>query len=211
MSFRFKVCGLTEERSLEAAVDAGADAVGFNFYPQSPRFVPASRARSLVEQLPSDVVPVGVFVNRPLDQVLEWMDESGVAWAQFHGDEQPEDLAVFPRPWYPALRPTRDDPLDVSVWSSPFVLLDARADRHYGGTGRTADWGLARHIARRHEVVLAGGLGPANLEQALEAVRPAGVDLNSGVESAPGIKDPALLERAGVVIAAWAAVREGEA
>ena len=210
MTFRLKVCGITEARGLDAALAAGADAVGFNFHPDSPRFIDAPRARRLIERLPSRVAAVGVFVNRPLDEVLAWMDASGVEWAQFHGDERPETVADFPRPWYPALRPAGQVPPDLTAWASPFVLVDARRPGVYGGTGRTADWTIARRIARARETVLAGGLDPDNLPAALEAVRPAGIDLNSGVEAAPGIKDPARLARAGSILAAWNRTREAE-
>ena len=210
MTFYFKVCGITDAAGLAAAVSHGADAVGFNFHPGSPRFIEAATARALVAQLPDSVASVGVFVNRPLDEVVDWMDESGVEWAQFHGDEKPAALVNFPRSWYPALRPAGSLPTDLDEWAAPFVLVDARQAGAYGGTGHTADWVIARHIARVRDTLLAGGLGPDNLAAALDAVRPAGVDLNSGVESAPGIKDSALLARAGAVLAGWQQPRHGE-
>lgn len=203
MTFRFKVCGITDAVGLDAAVASGADAVGFNFHPGSPRFIDAPRARALVARLPDAIASVGVFVNRPLDEVVAWMDESGVGWAQFHGDEQAATLVDFPRPWYPALRPAGEMPIGLERWTSPFVLVDACRPGLYGGTGRTADWAVARRIARVRDMVLAGGLGPDNLAAALAAVGPAGVDLNSGVESAPGVKDAARLARAGAVLAGW--------
>ena len=105
MRLRVKLCGVTDRPGAELAIAAGVNAVGFNFHPASPRFVEPRRAAGLVRLLPSSVTAVGVFVNARTAEVLRQMDESGVAWAQFHGDERPEDLREFPRPWYPALRP----------------------------------------------------------------------------------------------------------
>lgn len=203
MTFRFKVCGLTESRGLEAVLAAGADAVGFNFHPGSARYIAPERARALVRRLPGQVAAVGVFVNLPLDEVVRLMDVSGVTWAQFHGDDRPAGLARFPRPWYPALRPREAIPADLADWDAPFVLVDAHQEGHFGGTGRAADWRIARRIARMRPTILAGGLCPDNLAEALARVRPAGVDLNSGVEQSPGIKDPALVSRAGAILAEW--------
>ncbi|MFQ5669479.1 MAG: N-(5'-phosphoribosyl)anthranilate isomerase [Acidobacteriota bacterium] len=204
MIFRVKVCGITQAEGLQEAVAAGADAVGFNFHPPSPRFVPPEVVSGLVKGLPRQVVTVGVFVNLGLDHVVEWMDRSGVTWAQFHGDQQPSDLAGFPRPWYPVLRPPRDEGSRVEAWErAPCILVDAREPERYGGTGRTANWKTAARLARQRPVILAGGLHSGNLEAALEAVHPAAVDLNSGVESAPGIKDPVKLRQAMRILAPW--------
>ncbi|MFQ5767925.1 MAG: N-(5'-phosphoribosyl)anthranilate isomerase [Acidobacteriota bacterium] len=203
MIFRVKVCGITRPEDLLAAVEAGADAVGFNFYSGSPRHVTpqsASRMRGLV---PAGVKAVGVFVNCKLHEVRILMDEIGLDWAQFHGDERPADLEQFPRPWYPAVRPRRGDDAAYPAWKSPCVLIDATVPGRYGGTGQSADWALAARIARRRLVILAGGLGPETLEEALAAVRPQAVDLNSGVEDRPGIKSPRRLARAMEILGRW--------
>ncbi len=203
MSFRIKVCGITDAAGLDVAVAAGAEAVGFNFHLDSPRQVTPATARALVARLPAGVAAVGVFVNQPLDQVRKVMDVSGVGWAQMHGDERASDLAGFERPWYPVVRPGPGETRLEEDWEAPFILVDARSRRAYGGTGRAADWGAAARLARRRRVVLAGGLSPDNRAAALEAVRHWGVDLNSGVESAPGIKDPDRLARAMAILRPW--------
>ena len=208
MMFHIKVCGITEPRGLQAVVEAGADAVGFNFYPASPRFVVAEKAAELIQSLPGHVATVGVFVNRPLEEALSWMERSGVEWAQFHGDERPDELRDFPRPWYPALRPAPGQLPDLTAWKSPWVLVDACVQGVYGGTGKRADWNVAASLACQGPILLAGGLGPDNLSEALDQVKPEGVDLNSGVESAPGIKDPELLARAMEVLLPWRACLE---
>lgn len=203
--FRVKVCGVTEERGMAAAVAAGADAIGFNFWPGSRRRVTVERARDLARRLPAHVETVGVFVNQPRPEVLEIMDATGIRWAQFHGEETAAALNGFPRPWYPALRPAATEEPRLSDWESPCILIDAHDEGARGGTGRLADWRRAAAWARERSLVLAGGLGPGTVAAAVAAVRPAAVDLNSGVESAPGIKDPELLRRALEALADWLA------
>jgi phosphoribosylanthranilate isomerase len=203
--FRVKVCGITDEEGVAAAVGAGADAVGFNFHPASPRYLTVARAAALIRLLPQTVVPVGVFVNRPAGEVEEWMERSGVRWAQLHGDERPQDMRGLRRPYYPAVRPGAHGAADPDAWPAPCILVDAGVEGLYGGTGRTADWDEAAALARRRPVILAGGLSPENLLEALSHVRPAAVDLNSGVESAPGRKDPARVREAVRIARDWRA------
>jgi len=201
--FRVKVCGLTEERGMEAAIAAGADAVGFNFWAGSPRCVTIDRARALVRRLPSQVETVGVFVNQPRGEVLSILGETGIRWAQFHGEETPAELNGFPHPWFPALRPAAHQEPRLSDWMSPCILIDAHHAVTRGGTGHAADWERAAAWARQRPLILAGGLSPETVAAAVARVRPAAVDLNSGVESAPGIKDPQRLSRALAALAGW--------
>ena len=201
--FRVKVCGVTEARGLDAAVTAGADAVGFNFWPGSPRHVTIETARHLVRRLPAHVETVGVFVNQPRAEVLDILGATGIRWAQFHGEEAPAELNGFPHPWFPALRPSEHQEPRLADWMSPCVLLDAHDPSARGGTGRAVDWQRAAVWARERPLILAGGLGPETVAAAVALVRPAAVDLNSGVESAPGVKDPHRLSRALAALAAW--------
>jgi phosphoribosylanthranilate isomerase len=200
---RVKVCGITDRQGLDCALAAGVEAVGFNFYPPSPRFISARRAAGLIRHVPPGVATVGVFANRPLLEAAAWMDESGVAWAQFHGDEHPAMLASFPRPWFPVVRPGEGETRMDALWQAPAVLVDARRLEALGGTGKLADWPAAALLARRCRVILAGGLGPANLAAAAASVKPWGVDLNSGVEEAPGRKSAVLLAQAMEALAPW--------
>lgn len=201
-----KVCGVTRAKDLEMILELGVDAVGFNFHPGSPRLVSASQAAALVRQVPAGVATVGVFVRQSLAEVADMMDATGVGWAQFHGDQSSEDLAPFPRPWYPVLRPGAGETRLDHVWQTPYVLVDARLAGAYGGTGNQADWQVAAGLSRTRRVILAGGLGSHNLPAAMETVSPWGVDLNSGVETSPGCKDRRRLEEALAALSPW---REG--
>ena len=181
----------------------GVDAVGFNFHPGSPRHLSDHAAADLVRRVPAGVATIGVFVHQTQAEVAAKMDASGVGWAQFHGDQTRAELAQFPRPWYPALRPGTGEDRLQDTWPTPFVLVDARSPDAYGGTGKQADWRAAAALAQQCRVILAGGLGPDNLAEAVSTVRPWGVDLNSGVETAPGCKDRRRLEQALAALSPW--------
>lgn len=201
MTIRVKICGVTRlEDALEAA-RLGADALGFNFWPGSKRYLPPSEARAIVRQLPPFVAAVGVFVDPAREEVLRAAEASGIGAVQLHGDEPPELCRELPLPVLKAIRvlgPASLDRLPDYDGVQGF-LLDS-AGPGYGGSGRTFDWALAARAAREHAIVLAGGLGPDNVAEAIRVVRPWGVDVASGVESAPGVKDAvktrAFLERA---------------
>jgi phosphoribosylanthranilate isomerase len=189
---KLKICGITSIEDARAAVDCGAAYLGFNFYRPSPRYLSPAAARAIIRELPDGVRAVGVFVNeaRPGD-VAEIMAESGVGLAQLHGDEDPAYCeALGAERVIKALRIGDDfDPRRVLDYPAMALLLDTYDPRLYGGTGRTANWGVAHRAARLARVFLAGGLAPENLRAAISAVEPFAVDLNSGVESAPGRKD----------------------
>ena len=198
---RVKICGLTNVDDALFAAEAGADLLGMIFYPPSPRYVTIERAREIVRAVRDAgferVRLVGVTVNAPrylLDLLLE---DVGVDLIQLHGDEAPVILADYEGRAYKALRPHTEEELDLDApWfldmgprEGPRLLIDAAIKGAYGGTGSLANWDVARRLARRYPILLAGGLTPENVADAVRAVRPWGVDVSSGVEREPGKKD----------------------
>jgi phosphoribosylanthranilate isomerase len=192
MAIRLKVCGITSIEDARAAIDCGAEYLGFNFYAKSPRYIAPASARAIIERLPSDIIGVGIFVNesRPED-VVEILGVSGAQVAQLHGDESPGYCeSVGAERVIKALRIGDDfDARRVLDYPAAAILLDAFDAKLYGGTGKTANWAVAREAAKLTKVFLAGGLSPDNIVEAIRAVEPFAVDVNSGVESAPGRKD----------------------
>lgn len=183
-----KVCGITRTEDALAAVDAGARALGFVFWPESPRFVDPYRARAIVAAVPAFVTTVGLFVNQPAEYVAGVASLAHLGAVQLHGDETVAYAAAIQRPLIKAL--TVGD--DIDSWPArTIVLLDAHDPQKRGGTGRTIDWTAAARIAARRPVLLAGGLTPDNVAEAVTRVRPFGIDVSSGVERSPGIKDHA--------------------
>ena len=192
---KVKICGVTRLEDALAAVRLGADAVGFNFWPGSKRHVTPAQARAIVCRLPPLVVAVGVFVNAPRDEVLRAVDASGIGLAQLHGDEPPELCMSLPVPVLKAIRVAGPGSLAaLASYDVQGFLLDA-ASPGYGGSGLTFDWSLAAQVARELPIVLAGGLTPENVAEAVRAVLPWGVDVASGVESSPGVKDVEKMKR----------------
>jgi phosphoribosylanthranilate isomerase len=182
-----KICGITRPEDAEAAVAAGASAIGFSFWPKSPRFIDPHRARTIAAALPPFVTAVGVFVNQPLAYVNGVASLVALGAVQLHGDETPEYAAGVSRPVMKAISVGRDE---ARVWPSRVrLLLDVHDPVARGGTGRTIDWAAAADLAAQREVLLAGGLTPDNVADAVARVRPFGIDVSSGVERAPGIKD----------------------
>jgi phosphoribosylanthranilate isomerase len=193
---RIKICGLSREADVDAAVNAGADAVGFVMYEKSPRFVAIQRAAELAKRLPPFVMPVVLFVNANEATITEAVQAIPQVLLQFHGDESPEDCARAGRPFIRAARMTAD--FDLLDFASRFshaqaLLLDAHVDG-YGGGGKVFDWSLARADVRL-PVVLSGGLHAGNVIHGIETLRPWAVDVSSGVESAKGIKDADAIRR----------------
>jgi phosphoribosylanthranilate isomerase len=193
-----KVCGITRLEDALSAVAAGVDAVGFVLVPESPRFVAEAEAAAISRRLPPEIAKVGVVVDLAPREVRRLARRIGLTAIQAHGDEPPDLCGEYGLPVVKAVAAG-----DGFRWESlePYrsypVLLDAASDRARGGTGRLANWEQAR-LAREQgfTVLLAGGLGPGNLREAVQAVAPVAVDLNSGVESAPGIKDADLVRSA---------------
>lgn len=192
---RIKICGLTTLEDTRAAIAAGADYLGFNFYAMSPRCITVEACAALVaaalEQKP-DVVTVGIFVNHAPAEVAGILDATRLHLAQLHGDERAADWGSLRGRAFVAVRdPQGRDLGALAVFGpgEPAFLLDANTPGSYGGTGQTADWTAAAPIAARYPIFLAGGLTPSNVAEAIRQVRPWGVDVASGVEAAPGRKD----------------------
>ena len=182
-----KICGITRLEDAEAAVAAGAGAIGFIFWPGSPRFIDPHRARRIAAALPPFVTAVGVFVNQPIAHVNAVASLARLGAVQLHGDESPEYAAAVS---VPVLKAVAVERADVRAWPTRVrLLLDVHDPVARGGTGRTIDWTAAAGIAAQRPIVLAGGLTPDNVCDAVARVRPFGIDVSSGVERAPGIKD----------------------
>jgi phosphoribosylanthranilate isomerase len=189
-----KICGITREEDARAAVDAGAGAVGFVFWPKSPRRVDPERARAIAKTLPPFVTPVGVFVNQSVDEVNAVIRCVRLAAVQLHGDEP---VGVLDRLEAPVIKAVTTEGMAEAADQWPrnvLLLVDAFDPARRGGTGRTVDWDRARLLAGRRRVLLAGGLTPENVAEAIRRVRPFGIDVSSGVESSPGVKDRALVQ-----------------
>jgi phosphoribosylanthranilate isomerase len=198
MTVKLKVCGVTSLEDARAAIDCGAEYLGFNFYAKSPRYIAPASARAIIESLPDDIISVGVFVNEPRpEDVVEILRASGAWMAQLHGDESPDYCAsIGAERVIKALRIGDDfDARRMLDYPAAAILLDAFDAKLYGGTGKTANWAIARKAARLTRVFLAGGLSPDNIVEAIRAVEPFAVDVNSGVESAPGRKDASKLRK----------------
>ena len=192
MRTRVKICGITRRQDARAAAEAGADAIGLVFYPPSPRFVSVERALEVRDALPPFVQTVALFVNPDAAQVAQVIGRVRPAMLQFHGEEQPQFCAQFGVPWVKACRVRRGD--DLLKYLRPFSaaaawLLDSHVEE-YGGAGESFDWSLVP-AARDRPLIVSGGLARDNVAEAIRRVRPWGVDVSSGVESAKGIKDAA--------------------
>ncbi|MFZ5548907.1 MAG: phosphoribosylanthranilate isomerase [Pseudomonadota bacterium] len=193
---RIKICGLTREQDVDAAVAAGADAIGFVLYPKSPRFVDSARAGALAGRLPPFVTPVLLFVNATPAEIESGLAAVPHALLQFHGDETPKQCTAPRRPYLRAARMAPGiDLLDLASRhpGAAGLLLDAHVEG-YGGGGKAFDWSLIPANVPC-PVVLSGGLNPASVTDGVLRVRPWAVDVSSGVESAKGIKDAALMRR----------------
>ncbi len=195
---RIKICGITSLTDARRAIESGADFLGFNFYPSSPRYVTPAKARRILKKLPKEIVAVGVFVNEPEDRMLEIARTVGLRYLQLHGDESPAAVARLQRafPVIKALRvktPFRSAELS-RYRNANALLLDGFDRRLRGGTGKTFDWKIARRANSRARIFVAGGLAPENVADAIRVAKPYAVDVSSGVESRPGKKDPARLK-----------------
>jgi phosphoribosylanthranilate isomerase len=196
MSVRVKICGITNLTDALAAVEAGADALGFMFFTGSKRYITPAEARKLTLQLPPFILRVGVFVNPSQEEVTEAIGTAGINALQFHGEETPGYCASFSLPVIKAIAIRDASSLDALQQYSPSAfLLDAYVPGERGGTGETFNWKLALNAKTLGKpIILAGGLTPKNVGPAISEVAPYGVDVSSGVESAPGKKDPKKIE-----------------
>lgn len=191
---RVKICGVTNWPDARLACDLGAHALGFNFYPKSPRSISPAAAWDIIRRLPPFVVPVGVFVNWSPGAVIALSQSLRLGAAQLHGDESAAVVAAVSR-HVSAIKALRVGPGFPSAKIKSFrsasaFLLDAAGTGLYGGSGKTADWQFARRIAKSHKIILAGGLTAENVAEAIREVHPYAVDVASGIESRPGKKDP---------------------
>ena len=188
---RVKICGIGTLDDALAAIDYGADALGFNFWPRSPRYITPSAAGEIIERLPPFVSNIGVFVNESAEQVTRIACELSLAAVQLHGDESPEFCArLAPLKSIKALRVGTDFDCEIiKSYPANMILLDARSGISYGGTGETFDWSLVAGAREYAPIILAGGLTADNVAEAVSVVRPAAIDACSGVEAEPGRKD----------------------
>jgi phosphoribosylanthranilate isomerase len=193
---RVKICGITRLEDAHVAVDSGAHALGFVFHPASPRYIAPEKAAAIISTLPPFTMAVGVFVNLPAQEVERIADRCGLHAVQLHGEESPVECAAHKRPVIKAVRldPTKGS-LGLARYAVTSVLVDAGVAGAWGGTGVTVDWKLLNQFletepeAVRRRLVLAGGLTPHNVREAISLVKPFAVDVSTGVEVEPGIKD----------------------
>jgi phosphoribosylanthranilate isomerase len=196
-----KFCGMTRGQDVATAVELGVDAVGFVLWPGSPRHITLERAAEIIATMPAAVTTVGVFVRPSRDDIARAVD-AGIRVAQIHAGDTAAASHSNCEVWIAAS--LKDDDVTPPVDSEQTVLLDAHDPERHGGTGRTIDWTRAAHVAARRRVMLAGGLTPANVAAAVRDVRPFGVDVASGIEDTPGIKNALAMQ------AFVAAVREAD-
>ncbi len=191
MTVRIKICGITNADDALHAAACGADALGFVFYSRSPRYVTPAVAAAICAELPPFVSRVGLFVNEAPERILAVVSECGLDVVQLHGEERPQDCLSPPCRVIKGVRPSSDEDLaHLAQYRVAALLIDAAVPGQFGGTGQRADWSLASQLAATRRVILAGGLNPENVTAAIRKVRPYAVDVSSGVESAPGKKDP---------------------
>jgi phosphoribosylanthranilate isomerase len=200
---KVKVCGVRSFEEAEAALDAGADALGFNFWPSSPRYIAPHAAREVIAKLSPVVSTVGVFVNDVADRITEIAFDLKLTAVQLHGDESPEFCAALDSiKTIKAIRVGQDFDLNIiKNYPVSMVLLDSNIKGSYGGTGQRFDWRIAIEAKRFAPIILAGGLSTENVWEAITHVRPAAIDVCSGVEAEPGRKDLARLRRFMAVVA----------
>jgi phosphoribosylanthranilate isomerase len=215
MSLFVKICGITRAQDAALAAGLGASALGFVFWPNSPRYVDVETAKAIAANVPANVLKVGVFVDQPVEEVARIMDEVGLNVAQLHGHESPAycreltarlkadptDIersegeatvgSALRRTVIKSVSMKDNGSVNIDDFDSNVVLLvDAHDPTRFGGTGKTVNWDSAREIAATRRTILAGGLNAANINLAVRSVRPYGIDVSSGVESSPGVKDP---------------------
>ncbi|NIS60792.1 MAG: phosphoribosylanthranilate isomerase [Proteobacteria bacterium] len=188
-----KICGITNLGDASYAAECGADALGFIFYAKSPRYVDSERAKQIIKEIPDGITKVGVFVNHDAWEVKKTVEFCGLDLVQLHGDESPEYCRQFPPSMLiKAFSPRGEEDLrKLSRYPVRAVLVDAYDPFRYGGTGRRSDWSLAAKVKETHLLIIAGGLHADNIREVIDVVSPNALDINSGVESSPGRKDPA--------------------
>ena len=193
---KIKICGIKTVDDALAAMDAGADLLGFNFYPNSPRYISVGQCRDVMSVMRKygQITYVGVFVNASVAEIRATMETAALTLAQLHGDETSEMIRSLDGRAFKAFRGVPDRLNGFARDDAPALLVDASVKGAYGGTGITADWKSAAELAKHIPLLLAGGLTPENVAEAVRQVRPWGVDVASGVESSPGMKDAAKMK-----------------
>jgi phosphoribosylanthranilate isomerase len=196
---RVKICGITRLEDARLACELGADAIGFNFYEKSPRWITKDAAAHISQQLPDCITRVGVFVNTPPAEILQYVEQVNLHAIQFHGDYTLSDLERFDPNQVIAVARVSDRfqiaDLEQFTGRAAAILLDTHKKGMYGGTGETFDWQAAIEAKTYGRIILAGGLNPENIQQAVEIVSPYALDVSSGVEASAGKKDPDKLQR----------------
>ncbi len=193
---KIKICGIKTVEDALAAIDVGADLIGFNFYPKSPRYIDVGTCRDIMSVMRryGNITYVGVFVNSLVEEIRATIETCGLSLAQLHGDETPKMLSALDGKAFKAFRGIPADVNEFARSESPALLVDAVVKGVYGGSGVTADWNGATELAKKYPLLLAGGLTPENVAEAIRQVKPWGVDVASGVESTPGEKDASKME-----------------
>ncbi|OGP13491.1 MAG: hypothetical protein A3I75_03365 [Deltaproteobacteria bacterium RIFCSPLOWO2_02_FULL_50_16] len=193
---KVKICGMTNLDDVLAAIEFGADAIGFNFFKKSPRYIAPEKVKELLDNVPASVWKVGVFVNEDDKLVRGISQELSLDFLQFHGDETPYYCQQFAAPYWKVFR-LRDEKslLLMQHYHCEYFLIDTYDPVSYGGTGRVGRWDLARKAKSIGKIILAGGLHPDNIEEAIKQVHPDGVDVTTGIESEPGKKDHHKMEQ----------------
>ncbi len=186
---KVKICGITRSDDAIFACDYGADALGFVFYNKSPRYITPERAGSIIKKLPPSIEKVGVFVNESPDRINNIIENTGLTTVQLHGEELPEFMKAIKAPVIRAVRIRDKDDIKIMVQYSVTAFLLDSFTQNYGGSGRRFDWDIAIEAKKFGRIILSGGLTPENVAEAIRIVQPWGVDVSSGVELKPGVKD----------------------
>jgi phosphoribosylanthranilate isomerase len=187
---KVKICGITNIEDAHMAADLGAYALGFIFVKSSPRYIAPSDALKIIQKIDPFIIAVGVFADAAREIIYETVEQTGIGCVQLHGNELPGHLANFPLPVYKSFRVDKYFiPETLNKYKGAAYLLDTYVDGVIGGTGKTFDWSIAVQAKAYGRIILSGGLNPDNIADAIQKVQPYAVDVNSGIESAPGKKD----------------------
>jgi phosphoribosylanthranilate isomerase len=189
VSTQLKICGITNLKDAIACADLGVDYLGFNFFPDSPRFITPERAYAIIKQVPSKTKSVGLLVRPKLSDVLDVIKQSGIEWVQIIEPQDFTDFLVIPVPVINVLRISEFGSDSYDLNGASLILLDTYTPNKFGGTGKMFDWSLIPQAIPKDKLVLAGGITPENIQDAIDQVNPAIIDVASGAEGEPGIKD----------------------
>ena len=193
---RVKICGITNKEDALIAADLGADALGFVFAKGSPRIITSEAARNIIDKLPPFIVPVGVFVDSSVEEIISIIEHTGIQCVQLHGNESPSECSKINVPVIKAFRVDEHFQADILLrFPARAYLLDTFVKESAGGTGKTFDWNTALAAKAYGRIILAGGLTPENISDAIKKVQPYGIDISSSIESVPGKKDKQKLQQ----------------